>query len=129
PHNAAPLSRMAASFNVSCCFLIFVVALGELDVDPGWIRDVRGVEANLGNLPVWLIELDAFGLELLAERFQVLDLESDVIDRASSRAGGWSRGRRLELESHAGGLGGVERAGLSGCQRERLDVPIPERDE
>src|ERR1700681_4152157 len=107
---------------------ILVVALGQLDVHAGWIGDVREVEADGGNISKRDIELHAAGLELLAEGFQILDLESDVIDRPAFRAAGGRRGRG-EREVHARSVrGGGNRSALARLEREGVDVPIAQLD-
>src|SRR5437773_4340503 len=92
PFTRCDAAQMASS--------ILVVALGQLDIHAGWIGDVCDVEADGGNISKRDVELHAASLELLAEGFQICDLEADVIDRPAFRGDGGRRGRR-EREVHA----------------------------
>src|SRR5580704_14138605 len=72
----------------------------QLDVCTPGILDERDGNVQRRNLRVGALQLDAVGLELLGERFEVLDLEADMVDRAALRADdGRGRGREIERDS------------------------------
>src|SRR5438445_169789 len=103
---------------------VLVVALGQLDIHARGIRDVRDLETDGRHFPKRNIEMDATRFEALAERFEILDLESDVIDSAAFRPHR-RRLRRRKGEVEAGHVcGRLDRPALPLDERERVDVPI-----
>src|SRR5882762_5965557 len=77
----APLSHLVEPF-------------GELDVRAPRVLDERDRDVQRGHLRVGPIERDAHAFEFLAERLEIPDFESDVIDDAAPRAHDGSRCRR-----------------------------------
>src|SRR5207245_2684564 len=55
--------------------------LGQLNIGSPRVRDESDRGVRVRELAVGSIELDPLRLQILAEPFQVLDLESDVIER------------------------------------------------
>src|SRR5262245_8152194 len=66
--------------------LVLTQSLGQLDPGSGRIGDEGHGNLHVLDLPVRAIELDAFRLQSLAERLEVLDLETDVIEAPSACA-------------------------------------------
>src|SRR5262245_9617450 len=92
---AKALTCMAAIMQPS---LVLVEPFGELDVGAERVGQKRDCQAEIGCFPEGDVELHARRLKLLAERFEVPDLEADVIDDAALGAGRGRRARRLNRE-------------------------------
>src|SRR6185436_12887025 len=78
-------------------------ALGQLDVRAPRILDERDRDVQRIDAAVRHGQRNAVGFELLRERFEVLYLEADVIERAALRRNG-RRLRRREAQRDAGQL-------------------------
>src|SRR5205809_6321464 len=78
-----------------------VEAFGHLDVRAPGVLDERDRDAERGDLGIGTVKLDAVCFQLLCERFEVPDLEADVIDGAA-RGAHIRRRRRREVECYAG---------------------------
>src|SRR4051812_48637677 len=62
----------------------------ELDTGPFRICEEGDLQTDRRHIAIWHLQFDAARLQLSAERFQVLHLEADMVERAAF-------GRRLRL--------------------------------
>src|SRR6476620_5847841 len=76
-----------AMFQAGVAMLIDVPqTVGEPDIRAPRILDERDGDVQRRDLRVWPIELDALRFELLAERLEILHLETNVIEHSPARA-------------------------------------------
>src|SRR6185503_10710873 len=94
----------------------------EFDPGPGGIDQKGDLQPDAWNVPKRALEGDAVGCEFLAERLEVLHLETDVIERATLRRG-LRHIRLTETEADAGHAGRVRIRRRRQRRAEVLHVP------
>src|SRR5262249_25731879 len=62
----------ASSTALNAQMSVLIVSLGQLDVDAGWIGDVRDLETDGRHFPIGDVELHAARFQPLAERLEIL---------------------------------------------------------